>query len=138
MSPVEELAGTTGYLNALRQKFADLGLGRPVSTAGSGTDPSTAAAAIPLDSGSVSDGVQSDGGQDRLAATQQDLAVLEAERGRLLKKLKPAHPKIRQLDSKIAEDKKAITILRSPQKEHRNEQIASLNPGEGTLQKEAR
>ena len=136
ISPVDDVAATTGYLNALRQKIADLRLGRPVSTAGSGTDPSTAAAAIPLDSGSVSDGGQNDGGQDRLAATQQDLAVLEAERGRLLKNLKPAHPKIRQLDSKIAEDKNAITVLRSQQKEHRSDQIASLNRERAALEKE--
>jgi len=136
MSPVDDVAATTGYLNALRQKIADLRLGRPVSIAGSGTDPSTAAAAIPLDSGSVSDGGQNDGGQDRLAATQQDLAVQEAERGRLLKNLKPAHPKIRQLDSKIAEDKNVITVLRSQQKEHRSDQIASLDRERAALEKE--
>jgi len=133
---VDDVAATTGYLDALRQKIADLRLGRPVSTAGSGTDPSAAAAAIPLDSGSVSDGGQNDGGQDRLATTQQDLAVLEAERGRLLKNLKPAHPKIRQLDSKIAEDKNAITVLRSQQKEHRSDQIASLDRERAALEKE--
>src|SRR6202047_5059679 len=136
MSPVDDVAATTGYLNALRQKIADLRLGRPVSIAGSGTDPSTAAAAIPLDSGSVSDGGQNDGGQDRLAATQQDLAVQEAERGRLLKNFKPAHSKIRQLVSKNAEDIHVITILRFQQKEHRSDQIASLDRERAALEKE--
>jgi capsular exopolysaccharide synthesis family protein len=136
MSPVDDVAATSAYLNTLRQKIADLGLGRPVSTAGSGTDPSSAAAAIPLDSGSISDTGQNDGGQDRLAATQQDLAVMEAERARLLKNLKPAHPKIRQLDSKIAEDKNVITVLRAQQKDRRNDQIASLDRERAALEKE--
>src|SRR5207244_3600580 len=94
------------------------------------------AAAIPLDSGTISGAGQNDGGQDRLAATQEDLALQEAERARLLKNLKPAHPKIRQLDSKIAEDKNLITVLRSQQKDHRNDQIASIDRERAALEKE--
>ena len=136
MSPVDDVTATTAYLNTLRQKIADLRLERPVTTTGSGTDPSAAAAAIPLDSGTISGAGQNDGGQDRLAAIQEDLALQEAERARLLKNLKPAHPKIRQLDSKIAEDKNLITVLRSQQKDHRNDQIASIDRERAALEKE--
>lgn len=136
MSPLDDITATTAYLNTLRQKITDLRLERPGSSTSSGTDPSTAAAAIPLDSSSISDAGQNDGGQDRLTATQEELALLEAERGRLLKKLKPAHPKIRQLDSKIAEDKNVITVLRSQQKDHRSDQIATIDRERAALEKE--
>jgi capsular exopolysaccharide synthesis family protein len=136
LSPSDDITATSSYLNTLRQKIADLRLERSGSSAGSGTDPSTAAAAIPLDSSSGSGAGQNDAGQDRLAATQEDLALLEAERERMLKNLKPAHPKIRQLDSKIAEDKNRITVLRSQQRDHRNDQIASIDRERVALEKE--
>jgi polysaccharide biosynthesis transport protein len=137
MSPFDDVTATTAYLNTLRQKITDLRLERSGSTTANGTDPAAAAAAIPLDSGSISGAGQNDAGQDRLAATQEDLAMLESERERLLKNLKPAHPKIRQLDSRIAEDKNRITVLRSQQKDHRSDQIASIDRERAALEQEA-
>ena len=136
MSPLDDITATSGYLNTLRQKIADLRLERSGSSTSSGTDPSTAAAAIPIDSDSVSGAGQNDAGQDRVAATQEELSLLEAERQRMLKNLKPAHPKIRQLDSKIAEDKNRLTVLRNQQKDHRNDQIASIGRERTALEKE--
>jgi polysaccharide biosynthesis transport protein len=136
MSPSDDITATTAYLNTLRQKIADLRLERSGSTTSGGTDPSAAAAAIPLDSGSISGAGQNDAGQDRLAATQEEIADLGAERERLLKHLKPAHPKIRQLDSKIAEDKNHLTVLRSQQRDRRNDQIASIDRERAALEKE--
>ncbi|HXM29609.1 MAG TPA: polysaccharide biosynthesis tyrosine autokinase [Chthoniobacterales bacterium] len=136
MSPLDDITATTAYLNTLRQKIADLQLGRSGSSTGSGTDPSTAAAAIPLDSGSIGGAGQNDAGQDRLAATQEELAVLEAERERMLKRLKPAHPKVRQLESRIAEDRNHLTVLKSQQRDHRNDQIASIDRERAALEEE--
>src|SRR5258708_18585375 len=78
MSPLDDITATTAYLNTLRQKIADLQLGRSRSSTGSGTDPSTAAAAIPLDSGSIAGARHNAQQQDRLAATQQEVAVVDA------------------------------------------------------------
>src|SRR5258706_15798145 len=115
MSPLDDITATTAYLNTLRQKIADLQLGRSGSSTGSGTDPSTAAAAIPLDSGSIGGAGPNDAGQDRLAATQEELAVLEAQRERMLKGLKPAHPQARQQESRISGGRKTLTVLQAQQ-----------------------
>jgi succinoglycan biosynthesis transport protein ExoP len=137
MSLTEDVTATTAYLNTLHKRIADLRLERSVATTGSGTDPSTAAASIPLDGGSTDSAIgQSDGAQDRLLATQQDLALQEAERERLLKNLKPEHPKIKQLDLKIGGDKNLIAVLRSQQKDHRSDQITSIDHETVALQKE--
>jgi succinoglycan biosynthesis transport protein ExoP len=136
VSLTEDVTATTTYLETLHKRIADLRLERSVLATGSGVDPSAAAAAIQLDGGgnSQTDGVGQ--GQDRLLSTQQDLALQESERERLLKNLKPEHPKIRQLDLKIAGDKELITVLRSQQKDHRSDQISSIDRETEALQKE--
>jgi succinoglycan biosynthesis transport protein ExoP len=136
ISLTEDVTATTAYLNTLHKRIADLRLERSVAVTGSGVDASAAAAAIPLD-GSISSGsTQVDGAQDRVLTTQQDLALQESERERLLKNLKPEHPKIKQLDLKIAGDKNLLTVLRSQQKDHRSDQISAIDRETEGLEKE--
>jgi polysaccharide biosynthesis transport protein len=137
MSLTDDVTATTAYLNTLHKRIADLRLDRSVAATGSGIDPSTAAESIPLDSGSISNNAtQSDGTQDRLLETQQDLALQESEQERLLKNLKPEHPKIKQLARRIAEDKELITVLRSQQKNQRTDRMMSIENETAALEKE--
>jgi succinoglycan biosynthesis transport protein ExoP len=133
----EDITATTAFITALTKRIADLRLEQSGTVTGSGANPSAAANAIPLDNGPASyGGNQGDGTQDRLVEAQQDLATQQAERHRLLKYLQAEHPKIKQLDSKIAEDKNLITSLQSQQKDQRTDQIASINREAAALQKE--
>jgi polysaccharide biosynthesis transport protein len=137
MSLTDDVSATTAYLNTLHKRIADLRLDRSVAVTGSGIDPSTAGNSIPLDSGSSGNNTtQNDGTQDRLLETQQDLALQESERDRLLKNLKPEHPKIKQLDRRIAEDKDLITVLRSQQKDQRSDRMTSIERETVALEKE--
>jgi polysaccharide biosynthesis transport protein len=135
ISLTEDISATSAYVNALQKRIADLRLERSSAVTGTGVDPSKAADSIPLDSGNNGIG-QSDGAQDGLLAAQQDLALQQSERERLLKYLQTGHPKIKQLDAKIAEDKNLISSLRTQQKDRRNDQITSIDRETVALQKE--
>ena len=138
MSITDDVTATTAYLNTLHKRIADLRLDRSVGATGNSIDPSTAAASIPLDNGSAANNLtQNDATQDRLLETQQDLSLQEAERERLLKNLKPEHPKIKQLARRIAEDKDLIAVLRSQQKAQRTDRMTSIERETVALEKEA-
>lgn len=137
----EDVTATTTYIETLHKRIADLRLQRSVATTGgTGVDPVTAAAAIPLGDNASGDGgmnVNATGQpQDRLLAAQQDLAIQETERNRLLENLRPQHPRIRQLDIKIAQDKKLIELFTSQSKDLHQEQITAIDRETEGLEKE--
>ena len=136
----EDVTATTTYLETLHKRIAELRLQRSVATTGGGNDPITAGNAIPIGDNSSGDtGVNTNGtGQpaDRLVAAQQDLAIQETERNRLLVNLRPQHPRIKQLDIKIAEDKKLIALFNSQSKDLHQEQITAFDRETEGLEKE--
>jgi polysaccharide biosynthesis transport protein len=137
MSITDDVTATTAYLNTLHKRIADLRLDRSVAVTGSSIDPAKAAESIPLDTGSASNNpTQNDATQDRLLETQQDLSLQESERDRLLKNLKPEHPKVKQLARRIAEDKDLIAVLRSQQKDQRTDRMTSIERETVALEKE--
>jgi len=137
----EDVTATTSYLNTLHKRIADLRLQRSVATTG-GVDPVTAGWAIPTgaDDGTDAGGNGNTTGgtqpQDRLLAAQQDLAIQQSERNRLLENLRPQHPKIKELDIKIAEDQKLIAMFDSQLNDRKKNQIAAIDRETEALEKD--
>jgi polysaccharide biosynthesis transport protein len=136
----EDVTATTAYLETLHKRIADLRLQRSVAAIGGGADPIAAGAAIPLgDNANGDTGVNANATgqpQDRLLAAQQDLAIQQTERNRLLENLKPQHPRIKQLDIKIAEDKRLIELFNSQSKDRHQEEITAIDRETEGLEKE--
>ena len=137
----EDVNATTGYLDSLHKRIAGLRLERSVAATGE-VDPVAAGAAIPIgddDNSGVTAGMGGDAGgqsKDRFLAVQQDLAVQQTERDRLSRNLRPEHPKIKEIDNKIAEDEKIIALLSSQQRERTQSQIAAIDRETDLLEKD--
>jgi polysaccharide biosynthesis transport protein len=137
----EDVNATTGYLDTLHKRIADLRLERSVAATG-GVDAVAAGAAIPTgndDNSGVTAGTGGDAdgqSKERLVAVQQDLAVQQTQKDRLSRNLRPEHPKIKEVDNKIAEDEKIIALLSSQQRERTQDQIAAIDRETDLLEKD--
>ena len=101
----DEQSADTAYLTTLRKRLGDLRLQQSVARTG-GLDPSTAVFSAPVtnDKNATTDAALDQSlPEAHLVAVKQNLEVLQASRQRLLSYLRPEHPRIRLLNSKIAE-----------------------------------
>jgi polysaccharide biosynthesis transport protein len=125
----DEQSADTSYLATLRKRLADLRLQRSIAVT-DGIDPDTAVSSIPIskshNNGTVEASNQNSLPEKRLVAAKQNLAVLQAARERFLSYLRPQHPKIQQLEIRIAE---AIAEIRT-------DQLASIDRESHALREE--
>jgi polysaccharide biosynthesis transport protein len=103
-SLVDEQSADTAYLTTLRKRLGDLRLQQSVARTG-GLDPSTAGYSAPITNDKNAKEAASDQSlpDAHLVAAKQNLEILQASRQRLLSYLRPEHPSIRLLNSKIAD-----------------------------------
>jgi len=132
LSLQEDITATTAYLDTLHRRIADLRLQLSAVRTGS-TEAKQAGAAIPVGESDPTQvgnvGVNLDTGNSpnqRLADTQQDLASSEAERQRLATNLRPAHPKIKDLDRRIEADRQTISTLQAQASDQHQDEVTSI------------
>ncbi|MBV8968649.1 MAG: polysaccharide biosynthesis tyrosine autokinase, partial [Verrucomicrobia bacterium] len=128
----EEVKTDTDYLNELRRRVASLRLQKSVAVTGA-PDPDLAAKSIPLDSNSNPNTTATDDGQTEsvtgtgdVLAQRAELAQLQAERSRLLANLRPGHPKIKELDAKIARVQTQLSLIKTDVQDTNKEKIDSI------------
>jgi succinoglycan biosynthesis transport protein ExoP len=135
----DETTAETEYLTTIRKRLADLRLQKSIAaTGGTATDPATAGASIPIDSteGNNGGGTSQQQPQDKLLIAKQDLAMLQAERQRLLANLRPQHPKIRQINVKIDNAEKVVSFLSSQIHDNDTDRISAIDREMDALRQE--
>ena len=129
----DESNADTSYLATLRKRIADLRVQRSIVATGTGSEASAAGSAIPTggnDGNNAADGnsnQQPQGSGDKLDAAKQDLAMLQAEKQRLLANLRPQHPKIKQLNVRIETAQQLVDFLSSQINESTKDRLAAID-----------
>jgi polysaccharide biosynthesis transport protein len=128
----DESNADTSYLATLRKRIADLRLQRSIVATGTGSDASAAGSAIPTggaDNNTNADGStnQPQGSGEKLEAAKQDLAMLQAERQRLLANLRPQHPKIKQLNVRIETAQQLVDFLSSQINDNTKDHLTAID-----------
>jgi succinoglycan biosynthesis transport protein ExoP len=128
----DESNADTSYLATLRKRIADLRVQRSIVATGTGSDASAAGSAIPTggaDNDTNADGStnQPQGSGEKLEAAKQDLAMLQAERQRLLANLRPQHPKIKQLNVRIETAQQLVDFLSSQINDNTKDHLTAID-----------
>jgi succinoglycan biosynthesis transport protein ExoP len=128
----DESNADTSYLATLRKRIADLRVQRSIVATGTGSDASAAGSAIPTggaDNNTNADGStnQPQGSGEKLEAAKQDLAMLQAERQRLLANLRPQHPKIKQLNVRIETAQQLVDFLSSQINDNTKDHLTAID-----------
>lgn len=144
----EEVVSENNYVLNLRKRVAELRVQKSVALTGSpdhaaAPDPAVAAAAA-LDPNNLNGGAlaQQQGqlgmqsSDQQLLAAKQNASALRSERRRLLTNLRPNHPKIKQLDVKIADAENQIQFLNNEIKNSGKEHLGSIDSEIQALSKE--